>query len=166
MKTHLFTFVAVAIVGLAPLRVSAQEAGIKIGAEAPAVSVEMLDGRKVELATLYGDKPVVLEFWATWCPLCRKLEPGFRAAEEKFAGQVAFVHVGVSSNQSPERQAEYVAKQQLGGQFVFDRTDAAQHAFAAPHTSYVVVMDKNHKVVYTGVGPDQDLDAAVRKALP
>jgi thiol-disulfide isomerase/thioredoxin len=165
MKTPLLAFAAVAIAGFAPSRISAQEAGIKIGAEAPVVPVELLDGRQVELATLYGDKPVVLEFWATWCPLCRKLEPAFHAAEEKYAGQVAFVNVGVSSNQSPERQAAYVAKHQLGGQFVFDRSDAAQHAFAAPHTSYVVVMDKNHKVVYTGVGPDQDIDAAVRKAL-
>jgi ribosomal protein S5 len=34
-----------------------------------------------------------------------------------------------------------------------------------PATSYVVVLDRKGKVVYTGVGGDQDLEAAIRKAL-
>jgi ribosomal protein S5 len=34
-----------------------------------------------------------------------------------------------------------------------------------PATSHVVVIDKHGKVVYTGVGGDQDLEAAIKKAL-
>ena len=34
-----------------------------------------------------------------------------------------------------------------------------------PATSYVVVLDKKGKVVYTGLGGKQDLEAAIRKAL-
>jgi ribosomal protein S5 len=37
--------------------------------------------------------------------------------------------------------------------------------FLVPATSYVIVLDRNGKVVYTGVGGDQDLVAAVRKAF-
>ena len=88
-----------------------------------------------------------------------------QAARAKYAGKVAFVGVGVSANQSAERQREYVAKQHLTGDYLFDRSDAAQKAFAAPHTSYIVVIDRQGKVVYTGVGDDQDIDAAVRKAM-
>ena len=38
-------------------------------------------------------------------------------------------------------------------------------AYRAPHTSYLVVIDAAGKVVYTGVGPDQDVDAAVSRAI-
>ncbi|MBX6330216.1 MAG: redoxin family protein [Gemmatimonadaceae bacterium] len=141
------------------------EMGVMVGATAPAATVRTLDGHEVDLATYYGDKPVVLEFWATWCPLCKKLEPALQAARAKYAGKVAFVGVGVSSNQSAAKQKAYVDHEKLTGAYVFDYEDAAVKAFSAPHTSYVVVINKDRKVVYTGAGPDQDIDAAVRKAL-
>ena len=38
-------------------------------------------------------------------------------------------------------------------------------AYDVPATSYVVVIDKTGKIVYTGVGGTQNLDAAIKKAL-
>ncbi len=141
-------------------------AGIAVGTKAPGAMVETLDGRAIDLASYVAQgKPVVLEFWATWCPLCRKLEPAMQAARTKYADQVLFVSVGVSANQSPERQRAHVEANGMGGEFVFDRHDAATKAFAVPHTSYVVVLDARGVVVYTGVGEKQDIDAAVRKGL-
>lgn len=49
-------------------------------------------------------------------------------------------------------------------EFVFDRDSKAVAAYKAPHTSYVVV-DKAGRVVYTGVGGDQDIGAAAAKAF-
>ncbi len=143
----------------------AQDTGILVGAMAPSATVETLDGRAMNLSDYYGKKPVVLEFWATWCPLCKRLEPAMDAARRKYAGKASFVSVGVSSNQSPARQKAYADKQKLGGEFVFDRTDAATKAFSVPHTSYVVVIGKDRKVVYTGVGDEQNIDAAVAMAF-
>jgi predicted transcriptional regulator len=88
-----------------------------------------------------------------------------QAARTKYADQVTFVSVGVSQNQSAERQKAHAAKNGMTGEFVFDRDDAATKAFAVPHTSYVVVLDARGKVVYTGVGADQDIESAVRKGL-
>ena len=135
-----------------------------VGATAPSAEVVMLDGTATDLSKFYGDKPVVLEFWATWCPLCKALEPAMQAAREKHAGKVTFVSVGVSPSQTAMRQKEYMEKQRIGGEFVFDQNDAAVKAFMTPHTSYVVVIDKHRKVVYTGVGEKQDIEAAIQKA--
>lgn len=146
--------------------VSAQEAGLPLGSKAPSAAVESLDGKPMDMAQFVGKKPLVVEFWATWCPLCKKLEPAMAAAKAKYGSTVNFVHVGVPQNQTPERQQAYVAQQQMAGQFVFDKDGAAYKAFKATHTSYVVVMDAAGAVVYTGVGPEQDIDAAIRKALP
>jgi hypothetical protein len=38
-------------------------------------------------------------------------------------------------------------------------------AYDVPATSYVVVVDKTGKIVYTGVGGTQNLDAAIKKAF-
>ena len=145
---------------------NAQEAGIAIGAHAPSAAVETLDGKSMDLAQYVGKTPMVLEFWATWCPLCKKLEPAMSAAREKYGKDVAFVSVGVPQNQSAERQQAYVLEKQMKGEFVFDKDGAAYKAYKATHTSYVVVVDANGIVVYTGMGPDQDIDAAVKKAFP
>lgn len=165
MKTRMMVAaVAALVMGSLSSTARAQE-GIKVGAEAPAAAVETLDGMRTDLSRFYGEKPVVLEFWATWCPLCKKLEPQLEAARKKYADKVTFVGVGVSPNQTPNAQKEFVMKGHMSGEYVFDRDDAAQKAFAAPHTSYIVVIGKDKKVVYTGVGPEQDIDAAVRKAM-
>ena len=59
----------------------------------------------------------------------------------------------------------YVAKHGIPGDQLFDRNGKATGAYDVPATSYVVVLDKTGKVVYTGVGGDQNLEAAIKKAM-
>ena len=154
-----------AVAMLAVARPVLAQEGIAVGAMAPGAAVEMLDGKPADLAQYIGKTPVVLEFWATWCPLCKKLEPQMQAAREKYAGRVTFVSVGVKDNQTPEKQKMFAEAQHIGGEFVFDRNGKAVEAYKAPHTSYLVVIDRSGKVVYTGVGPEQKVDEAVSRAL-
>lgn len=165
-RTRALLVASFALAASAPLaHAFGQEAGIAVGAKAPAAAVTKLDGTPINLSSMITGTPVVLEFWATWCPLCKKLEPSLAAARAKYAGTVRFVGVGVPQNQSAERQQAYVTQQQMTGDFVFDKDGAAVAAYKAPHTSYVVVVDARGTVVYTGVGAEQDIDAAVQKAL-
>lgn len=149
----------------APRATRAQGAGIAVGAAAPGAAVMTLDGAPADLITYIGKTPVVLEFWATWCPLCKRLEPAMAAAHKKYSGRVTFISVGVADNQTAERQKAYAAAHGVDGVMLFDRDGHAVRAYAAPHTSYVVAIDKSGKVVYTGVGGEQDIDAMVARAL-
>jgi thiol-disulfide isomerase/thioredoxin len=139
--------------------------GLAVGSKAPGAAVETLDGKPADIAQYIGKGPTVLEFWATWCPLCRKLEPQMQTLRERYKGRVRFVGVGVPQNQTPEKQLEHVTKAAMGGEFLFDRNSAAIAAYKSPHTSYVVVVDGAGTVVYTGVGADQDLETAVKAAF-
>ena len=143
----------------------AQESGIAVGSKAPAAVVETLDGKPADLARYIGKTPVVLEFWATWCGNCKQLEPAMLAAQKKHGGRVKFVGVAVSVNQSPERVRLYAAKHGLPFDIVYDRKGFASDAYEVPATSYIVVIDRAGKVVYTGVGGDQDIEAAIRKGF-
>jgi thiol-disulfide isomerase/thioredoxin len=143
----------------------AQDLGIDVGTKAPPVSVQSLDGKDIPLGKYIGKTPVLIEFWATWCPNCRELMPTLLDAEKKFGKQVKFMAIAVAINQSPEKVRRWLAAHPLPHDTYYDLDGKAAGAFDAPATSYVVVLDKSGKVVYTGLGGKQDLEAAIRKAL-
>lgn len=153
-------------ISLAPATVLvAQDPGVAVGSQAPGAIVETLDGKPVDLARYYGKGPVLIQFWATWCSSCKQLDPKMRAVKAKYAGKIALVGVAVSANQSAALVKRYTARHKMPLDVYYDRTGAATDAFDVPATSYVVVLDRKGKVVYTGQGGDQNLDAAVRRAL-
>lgn len=143
----------------------AQDLGIDVGAKAPAVTVHALDGKAVDLANYIGKVPVLIEFWATWCPNCRELMPTLLETEKKYGKRVKFMAIAVAINQSPEKVRRWLAAHPLPHDTFYDTEGKAAGAFDAPATSYVVVLDKTGRVVYTGLGGKQDLDGAIRKAL-
>jgi thiol-disulfide isomerase/thioredoxin len=158
---------AAAFVAARPVPALAQgdEVGLPIGSAAPAATVQDLDGHSVDLASLVGRKPVVFEFWATWCPLCAALMPKVLAAHARYAGRVDFVEVAVAVNETAASVKRHAEEHRYPFRFLFDATGAAVRAFEAPTTSYVVVVDARGRVVYTGTGSDQDIEAATQRAL-
>lgn len=166
--TDLFRAVrrAAAIVAIAAAPAAAQDAGIPIGEQAPGGPLETLAGQTVDLASFLGkQQPTVIEFWATWCPSCKQLDPAMRAAHAKYGKTVRFVTVAVSVNQSVQRVKAWQAANKLPGELLYDRKGTVSGAYDVPATSYVVVADKTGKVIYTGVGGTQNIDAAIRKAM-
>jgi thiol-disulfide isomerase/thioredoxin len=143
----------------------AQDGGIAVGTAAPNATLQTLDGKGIELGTLLGKTPVVLEFWATWCGNCEELEPTFQAVQKKYAGKVRFASIAVAINQSPERVRRWVARHRPGRDVFYDHTGDAAEQYDAPATSYVVILDAKGRVTYTGVGGKQDLEGEIAKAL-
>ncbi len=152
---------------IAASRLPAQEEdlGIAVGATAPAVMVQDLDGKPVSLGQYVGKKPVLVEFWATWCPICKALLPKVEAARRRYGDRVEFLVVAVAVNESQNSVRRHLSQNPMPFTFLWDADGAAVRAFQAPATSYIVVLDANGKVVYTGIGEDQDVEAAVKKGL-
>lgn len=144
---------------------AAQQVGLPLGTVPEPVVLEDLEGGSVDLAELIGTKPVLLEFWATWCPLCEALEPTIEAAHARYGDRVEFLIVGVAVNQSPRSVRRHIERDPMPGRVLWDADGAAVRAFKAPTTSYIVVLDAGGKVVYTGTGEDQDIMAAVGRAV-
>ncbi len=157
-------FVAGALAFAAPHMVSAQDSGLTIGSTAPSAMLQTLDGKTVDLAQI-AKGPSVIEFWATWCENCEHLLPAMKKAQATYGSRVKFVAVAVSVNQSVNRVKLHVAKHGVPGDQLYDTKGDATDKWDVPATSYVVVLNKNGKVVYTGVGGDQNIEAAIKKAL-
>ena len=150
---------SVAIAG----NVHAQESGIAVGSAAPVVSVEDLDGNTVDLGRYIGKKPMLLEFWATWCELCEQLLPRVRGAHAAYGSAVEFIGINVTVNQTPAKVRRYLEKHQPPFRTLYDDKGASIRAYLVPATSYVVIIDRAGKVAYTGSGGTQDLDTPLRR---
>jgi thiol-disulfide isomerase/thioredoxin len=152
---------------LAPVPVLAQDdvVGIPVGQTPPAVTIQDLDGNAVDLGRWVGKRPVIVEFWATWCPICAELLPRMETAHKKYGDRVDFLVVAVAVNESPNTVRRHLTRHPMPFTFLWDVDGNATRAFQAPATSYVAVLDARGKVVYTGVGADQDIEAALETAV-
>lgn len=90
------------------------EYGIKKGQLAPDFTLETLSGEPLTLSDLRGKK-VVLNFWATWCPPCKKEMPDLQHYYEKYANDenVEIVAVNLTYAERSITAADVVKNVQL-----------------------------------------------------
>jgi len=53
-----------------------------------------------ETEVMKSDLPVLVDFWAEWCPPCRAMAPIVEAVAQKFAGTAKVVKLNIDDNQS------------------------------------------------------------------
>ena len=141
------------------------DSGIPVGTKAPVISVNGLDGKPVDLGAYIGKKPVLIEFWATWCPVCRELLPELGRVKAKYGDKVAMIGINVTVRDSRERVKRYLEAHKPPFLALYDDTGVSSRAYDVPITSYIVVIDGGGKVAYTGTGEDQDLVKAVGRVI-
>ncbi len=105
-RRWLWAGVTVAVVGLMviltltrPTPEGAAFADGRASTGEPAPNVEMVDfdGEQVTFAEYLGT-PIVLNFWASWCPFCIAEMPGFERVNQDAAGRVAFIGVNLQDD--------------------------------------------------------------------
>uniref|UniRef100_A0A7V3ZWV5 TlpA family protein disulfide reductase n=1 Tax=candidate division WOR-3 bacterium TaxID=2052148 RepID=A0A7V3ZWV5_UNCW3 len=77
---------------------------------APDFTVTTIDGKMVSLSELRG-KAVILDFWATWCPPCRKEIPGFVELKKKYGKKLEII--GISVDRSVNQVKEFYRKNKM-----------------------------------------------------
>ena len=151
-----------------PTAVAAQqhgEIGIALGERPELVEIEDLDGNKVSLRQYVGGRPVLIEFWARWCELCEALYPQMVATHARYGDRVGFIAVAVAVAQSQRSVRRHLEDMPMAFPMLWDDGGRAVRAFLAPGTSYIVVLDADGRVTYTGSGANQNIEAAVLTAL-
>jgi cytochrome c biogenesis protein CcmG/thiol:disulfide interchange protein DsbE len=76
-----------------------------LGRSAPDLVVRSLDEGQASLAGLRG-RPVVLNFWASWCAPCRQEEGPLKTAAQRWTGRVAFLGVDFRDSDAAARATQ------------------------------------------------------------
>jgi thiol-disulfide isomerase/thioredoxin len=134
------------------------------GKQVPAVNLKGSDGKTVSLESFQG-KPVLLDFWATWCAPCVESLPSLENLYKETADK-GLVVLSIDSDEDAQTAKDFLAKRKEPWAN-FHLTDEAAAAFPEHGIPYLVLVDASGKVVYSWEGLDEDgLRAAVAKLGP
>ena len=140
-----------------------QDEGIAVGTAAPAPTLPALDGAPVRLDSIIGRRPVLIEFWATWCGSCKAMLPRLREAHARWGRSVEFIGVNVTISETRDSVAAWVARESPPFTALWDADGDAARAFDAQATSFIVIVDRRGRVAYTGLGGTQNLEPILRQ---
>jgi peroxiredoxin len=132
--------------------------GPYVGAPAPVITAETVDGEQVSLSGLRG-KVVILNFWATWCAPCREEMPALQERYEKYKDSDLVV-LAVDFDETADDVRAF--RDQLGLTFpvLLDPGAAIQQLYRVRGypTTYFVDRDGTIQVQHIGVMFEDQLD--------
>lgn len=108
---------------------------------APDFTVYDAEGNPVSLSDFAG-KPVVINFWATWCGFCVKEMPAFEKAAAEYGDEVVFMMINVTDGQSETKEEAMAFIEENGYTFpvYYDTELSATYAYGAyslPATGFI-----------------------------
>ncbi len=138
----------------------------KVGEPAPDFELPTPEGVPIRLSTLRG-KPVILNFWATWCPPCKIEMPDLEALYQKYSQQGLTI-LAVDQQEPPEAVRAYFEEMQLSFQPVIDSTGEIFNVYrvVALPTSYFIDASGTVRVQHRGMMTREQMENYVSQILP
>jgi cytochrome c biogenesis protein CcmG, thiol:disulfide interchange protein DsbE len=121
-----------------------------VGHPAPDFTVTDTQGKTFKLSELRGT-PVVLNFWATWCPPCRAELPELQAGSQRLAGQVAIV--GLNQGEAPEVVRAFAQQMGLSFQVPLDEHMDVSATYGVRSLPTTFFIDRSGVIRDMQIGP-------------
>jgi cytochrome c biogenesis protein CcmG, thiol:disulfide interchange protein DsbE len=137
-----------------------------LDASAPDIALRDLDGQEVRLAD-YRGRPVIVNFWASWCLPCRAEFPLLRAARERYAEQGLEI-LGVVFDDDAEAAQRYMARAGATWPGLIDPGGAVAAAYkvTVPPLSFFVDPSGVVRSIAYGPPPSGTIDDRIAAILP
>ena len=121
--------------------------------KAPDFTVEDADGKAVALSSMEG-KPVVLNFWASWCPPCKSEMPDFQKAYETYGEEIQFMMVDLTdgNRETREKAGEFIEEQGFTFPVYYDVHQEGAYAFYVSALPATYFIDEKGTIVAAGKG--------------
>jgi len=118
----------------------------------PAPDFEMIypDGRRTRLSELRG-RPVLINFWATWCPPCRREMPELIQAYEAHRDE-GFVILAVNVQESPSQALAFAEEFGISFQIILDTEGRVSDQYQVRHLPSSIFIDRDGIIVARWVG--------------
>lgn len=122
---------------------------IKEGVAAPDFTGELMDGTSITLSELQG-KPVIINFWATWCGPCVKEMPAFERLKDDFGDKIGII--AVNCGDDAETVKDFVEENGYTFPVVLDEEYSISMLYPTNSIPYTVVLDAEGKVAHISTG--------------
>ena len=127
------------------------------------------EGNEVKLSDYFG-KPIVLNFWASWCGPCKAEMPDFDAAYQELGDKVQFLMVNLTDGNAETVESAAACIAQAGYTFpvFYDTASEAAMAYGVQSIPTTFFIDAQGAAVayYTGTMPKELLDKGISMILP
>ena len=130
-------------------------------APAPDLALEAAEGASLRLSDLRGEV-VVVNFWASWCPPCRREMPALERLNRLMRGQ-PFAVVGINAGEEVEDVLGFRAGVEPAPSFrlLLDREGKALKAFGVSGLPTTFVLDREGRIAYQALGAREFDDPAI-----
>jgi len=119
------------------------------GTPAPSFKLTTLQGEEVSLEALRG-RPVVLNFWSTWCGPCKYEHPHLQAAARSYPGAT---FLGVVYSDTPDKAARYLQRAGTTYQHLVDPDGRAAIDYGVAGVPETFFIAPDGTIAYKAVGP-------------
>ncbi|MEW6131839.1 MAG: TlpA disulfide reductase family protein [Pseudomonadota bacterium] len=118
----------------------------------PAMTLKDMDGKTVELARLRG-KVVIVNFWATWCPPCRREFPSMERLRQKMEGKPVVI-LGVNEGETVDMIDQFNSTLDLQPQFpiLLDLDGEAMRRWPVRGLPTTFFVDKRGRLAHGAIG--------------
>ena len=144
------------------LFLASSSSAIGVGDQAPQFQLETLQGKDVGLAS-YKQQPVLLIFWTTWCPYCRKELPRINDLVQEYGPEIAFLGINAGWNDSVGRAKSYVQKSDLSYPVAFDHDSKVSKKFMIRGVPTIIILDKEGVIRYQGFSVSEELQSTLEQ---
>jgi thiol-disulfide isomerase/thioredoxin len=138
--------------------------GLGSHAKSPAIDFELpdLNGAMVRLSQFKGERPVLIYFWATWCPHCSSIRPAVTKLREKVGpSEMEILAINVGGSDSIERVKRYQEGHPVSWAILYDGEGKVARAYGVQGIPLFILANKEGNVVYR----ESELPSDVRKYL-
>ena len=129
--------------------------GVAERPEAPGFSLRDIDGATHRLSD-YRGKVVIVNFWATWCPPCRKEMPSMERAWQSIKSQNV-VLLAINVGQNEDQVWGFTAETTISFPLLLDEDGTVSSSWPMLGLPTTFVVDTDGRVVYRAVG-DREWD--------
>lgn len=120
---------------------------------APDFTVVDYNGKQTKLSDKKG-KPVVVNFWASWCGPCKSEFPAFEDAYNKYGNDVEFMMINLTDGyqETISSAKSFIDEQNYTFPVYYDTTMSASNAYGVFSIPKTLFIDKNGNIVQSRTG--------------
>jgi len=136
----------------------------EVSGAAPGFTLVDVNGRQVSLADFTG-KVVILDFWATWCPPCKREIPDFIKLQSEYGSKGVQI-VGIALDQ-PEKVRSFVRDNGMNYPVLLGTEEVSAHYGGVESIPTTFIIDKAGRIVtkYEGFRSKETFESQINKLL-